>query len=536
MQRHDTDRVVIVGAGPTGLTLASELARAGVPCTVVERRSGRSEESRALGLHARTLEMLDLRGVATELVERGHSVRKVRLSLGHKLIDLGRLDSRFPYLHILPQSVTEEVLEEHARGLGAEVVRNTRVIALHQDDDGVTVRVRQGTHEWDERAAYVVGCDGAHSAVRNLLGVPFRGKTYPFTIIVADVRLEHPPHDDLLLQVGPGGIIVATAFGDGWYRMGCIDRLRAWSNEPVTMEEVRATLARVAGRDLGPSDPRWMSRFRIQERHADRYRVGRVLLAGDAAHLHSPLGGQGLNVGIQDAMNLGWKLVAEMHGWGVPGILDSYEAERRPVAARIIKATDVATYAMTTASPRLRRVRGVVAPIALSTPHVQRVVREHLSGVAVSYRPPDGRRHRFDGRRLPDRDVVLANGRTTRVAELLRPGRFVLLDFTPDGATRAAATAWAGRVDAVVARRPATGMRRASALLVRPDGYVAWASDTRSPSSLASEARAALARWCGAPDAGVAIAGSRGIAAAVGGAAAQIAPALPAVALVAEHA
>lgn len=534
MQHNDTDRVVIVGAGPTGLTLASELALAGVPCTVIERRSGRTEESRALGLHARTLEMLDLRGVARELVERGHSVRQVRLSLGQKIIDLGRLDSRHPYLHILPQSVTEEVLEEHAVGLGAEVVRNTRVVGLTQDDDGVTVRVRSGDREWDERAAYVVGCDGAHSAVRNLLGVPFRGKTYPFTIIVADVALEHPPRDDLLLQVGPGGIIVATAFGDGWYRMGCIDRLRPWSNEPVTMDEVRTTLARVAGRDLGPSEPRWMSRFRIQERHAERYRVGRVLLAGDAAHLHSPLGGQGLNVGIQDAMNLGWKLAAEMNGWAAPGLLDSYEAERRPVAARIIKATDVATYAMTTASRRLQRVRGVVAPVALSMPHVQRLVREHLSGVAVSYRPPEGRRHRLEGRRLTDLDLTLADGSRARVSELTRSGRFVLLDLTRGGRTPSVAAAWAGRVDAVVARRPAKVLRGVTALLLRPDGYVAWASDTRSADALATEARAALTRWCGRNDAGVATGAGRGVAAVLGGAATQLAPALPAVALVAE--
>lgn len=492
----DTE-IVIVGAGPTGLFLARELTAAGHRCRVLERRTHTTGESRALGLHARTLEALDLRGLAGEFLSQGNPIRSVRVSLGQSQLDLSRLDTRFGQLHILPQSTTETLLEQHLVSLGGRVDRGVECLGVEQDTDGVTLHLTDGSRRWQERAAWVVGCDGSRSPVRQSLGIGFDGAVYPYTIIVADVRLRRPPSDPLLIHIGPRGLVVSTDFGNGWFRMGVIDRNKPWSDEPVTLEEVRDTLAHMFGYDLGPSEPLWTSRFRIQERQATTYRKGRVLLAGDAAHVHSPLGGQGLNLGIQDALNLGWKLSAVIRGDCPDSLLDTFVDERRRVSNGVIKATDIATRMMT--SPRFgpRHMRRAAVPAVLRTRRGHDTAVGYLSGIAISYPTSrvDGDGD-LVGRRMPDADLVGPDNAETTLFALLRGGSFVLLDQT-DGAAGEFVRPWGDRVRHVRARivgRPE--LARQDWLLVRPDGYCGWAGGRADAARLT----AALRRWVGRTD------------------------------------
>jgi 2-polyprenyl-6-methoxyphenol hydroxylase-like FAD-dependent oxidoreductase len=491
-------RVLVVGAGPTGLALAGELALAGVPCRVIERRGWRTKESRAFVLHARTMEQLALRGVAGEALAWSRPVSRLRVSTTGTAVEFGRLDSQFPHLTVLPQSVTEDVLEEWARKLGVEIIRHAEVYDLNQDGSSVTLKIRSEEGEWEERAAYAVGCDGAHSVVRQLLGVPFEGDTLEFAAILADVRLRRPPIAEFMAHPGHGGVLVSAPYPDGWFRVAVLDRSRSWTSEPVSLDELASTLRRVTGHDLDPYAPRWMARFRLHERLAERYRHGRVLLAGDAAHLHSPLGGQGLNVGIQDAFNLGWKLAATMGGWAQEGLLDSYEHERRPVAGDVIRATSRATKVMTATSPLVRAARTLALSRLLRTELVQRRMREAMSGIAVRYAPGCAEDGSLSGRRLPNVRLSLPDGKVRRLYDMMADGRFALLDLGPRAACASAVGGWADRVRPIAADLlDPEAIGGAVAVLVRPDGYVAWSTAAQNPGRRAAECRDALIRWCG---------------------------------------
>jgi 2-polyprenyl-6-methoxyphenol hydroxylase-like FAD-dependent oxidoreductase len=285
--------VLVVGAGPTGLALACELALAGVHCRVLERRAEEPNLTRAFAVHARTLELLDARGLADEVLLHGHRVDQVAPVPG-AVLSLGILDTRYPYLLIVPQSGTERVLRAHAERLGVEIVRGARVTGLRQDHDGVTVEVA-GTAA--ERARYVVGCDGAHSTVRDLAGIEFAGRQYETHILLADVRLTTPPAEPMFARTNQDGAVVCVPFGDGWYRLIAWDRRRenVPLSEPVGRAEIVDAFTHIAGSDLGIGEMRWSTRFLSERRQAGRYRDGRVFLAGDAAHVHSPLGAQGMN-------------------------------------------------------------------------------------------------------------------------------------------------------------------------------------------------------------------------------------------------
>src|SRR5215207_3711624 len=428
----DASSVVVVGAGPTGLMLAGEMALAGVSCRILERRAEESNLTRAFGVHARTLEVLDMRGMADEVLPQGLRVPEVRPHLGkvQLRLDLNHPESRFPYVLIVSQARTEKVLEARARALGVDIVRGAEVVGLRQDDSGVEVMVDGPDGTPTERADYVVGCDGAHSAVRRLLGIGFVGASYDTHIMLADVRLSEELPTAVNAYVGRDGVVLLPTFGGDWHRAVIWDRHREHIplDEPLGIDEVRDSLRRIAGTDLGVKEMRWSTRFLSERRQAEGYQVGRVFLAGDAAHVHSPLGALGMNTGIQDAMNLGWKLAAEVHGWAPPYLLDSYQAERHPVGREALRVTDL-LHRVAVAPGVVRAVRPLLARFLLALGPVRRAMRRRISGLAIAYPPPRGERaHPWTGQRVPDATVG-----ESRLYELMRRGRFVLLDRTGTG-------------------------------------------------------------------------------------------------------
>ena len=368
------DDVVVVGAGPTGCAVAGEVARAGGSVTVLEKHAAPSPLSRAFGVHARTLELLDSRGLADELVATGTPVDRLQL-VGDAGLDLSRLPSRFPFVLMTPQVHVDRLLERYALDAGARVERGVTVTGLDQDGDGVVVRA--GEREW--RARWVVGADGVHSAVRQLAGLPFPGRSVLRSVVLADVRLPGLAATELRVDVDAHGFGFLAPFGDGWFRLIGWDRRRqVGTDAPVEDAEVAGLLQRVFGLPMG--EVRWSSRFASDERQVPTYRAGRVLLAGDAAHVHSPAGGQGMNTGIQDAFALGWRLAA--------GDPDGYERERRPVGATVLRSSGATIRLITLGGVRGRVARAVVLRGLLRLPPVARRGAGLFSGVGIRYPGP----------------------------------------------------------------------------------------------------------------------------------------------------
>jgi hypothetical protein len=306
------------------------------------------------------------------------------------------------------------------------------------------------------------------------------------------VRLGEAPEEVLTVDAARDGFIFIAPFGDGWYRVIAWDRRRELPDDaPLELEEIREITRRVLGTDYGMHDPRWMSRFHSDERQVPHYRVGRVFLAGDAAHVHSPAGGQGMNTGLQDAANLGWKLAAALQGWAPEGLLDSYHAERYPVGRAVVRGSGALLRLTLAQSPATRAVRWLLANVFGRFGSPPAIVSRAVSGIGISYAAPRGE-HRLVGRRAPD--VRLASGKAgeTRLYEMLRGGRFVLL--TPAGAEAAIGRGWTGRVDIATPADATLPM-----MLVRPDGYVAWVTDETAPASRDAALRKALPHWCGLP-------------------------------------
>jgi 2-polyprenyl-6-methoxyphenol hydroxylase-like FAD-dependent oxidoreductase len=468
-----TSEVVVVGAGPTGLMLACELALGGTKVRLIDERTDMPNITRAFAVHARTLELLDARGLADELLTRGVPVRELAPP-GGAMLNLAELPTRFGMVLIVPQSGTEKILQARADELGIEIVRGAEVVGLTQDGDGVTVECAGGD---SMRAGYVVGCDGAHSTVRSQLGIDFVGKQYETHILLADVQLTRAPGETLTGVTNEKGVVLVIPFGDGWFRAIAWDRLREQAplREPVTLQEIRDSFERIAGHDFGMTEMRWSSRFLSERRQARHYRKGRVFLAGDAAHVHSPLGGQGMNTGIGDAMNLGWKLAAAVRGCAPPALLDSYEAERHPVGASVLRLTDMFNQLVLGNSKPRRLLRSALVGAATRVPRGKRLIAERLSGIGIAYPHPHGDDWMV-GRRMPD---IVCDGK--RVYELLRDGKFVLVTAAPVELNRP------DIVHAVDAHPELP-----DAVLVRPDSYVAWASE-RLPG--AADLAAAVNSW-----------------------------------------
>lgn len=444
--------VAIVGAGPAGLLLAGDLARAGVEVTVFERRSGTSNLTRAFGVHARTLEMLDARGLADELIATGAKVERLRL-FDRIRVDLTQLPSRFPFLLITPQFNVERLLEERALKAGASIVRGAELIGLAEN--ALTFAGRADVTAFDQTGAvtadWIVGADGVHSKVREAVGLPFPGRSVLTSIMLADVRLATPPADVLAVNAVGDAFAFVAPFGDGWHRIFAWDRRhQVGDQEPVTLDEIRAVTRRALGTDFGIIESRWMSRFHSDERQVPSYRIGQVFLAGDAAHVHSPAGGQGMNTGLQDAANLSWKLAAAVHGWAPAGLLDSYQAERHPVGKLVLRSSGALIRLAMVRSAGGRFARNTAGSALMSLPPVMHKAAGILSGVGIDY--PGAPRAA---------DQPLQDG--TRLYEALRSGRHILLTNNQP---------LPGYGDKLLTTPPETPSPNAT--LIRPDGYVAW--------------------------------------------------------------
>ncbi|MFT2816754.1 rifampin monooxygenase [Leifsonia sp. A12D58] len=455
--------VIIVGAGPTGVMLASELRLRGIDVLVLEKDAEPTKIARALGLHTRSVEILDQRGLLDPFLALGQTYPLGGFA-GIPAPPPAHLDTAHPYLLGIPQILTERLLLEHAAELGVKIRRECEVVGVSQDELGVTVELTDGTQLLSR---FLVGCDGGRSAVRKLLGVGFPGEPSRQEMLLGVVELAMPADeiDRIVTEVrqthknfGAGPV------GDGLYRVVTpADGVAEDRAAPPTLAELSDQLRVFAGTDFGAHSPRWLSRFGDATRLADRYRIGRVFLAGDAAHIHPPYGGQGLNLGIQDAFNLGWKLAAEVAGWAPTWLLDSYHAERHPVAADVLDITRVLGELLLQ-EPGPQAVRRLITEL-INFEDVNRHLVEKVSGIGIRYDFGDEPGHELLGRRL--RDIRLTRG---RLYELMHAGRGLLLDQTGE----LSIDGWADRVDHVVDVREELDV---SAVLLRPDSHIVWVGD-----------------------------------------------------------
>ncbi|MGI5198014.1 FAD-dependent monooxygenase [Streptomyces sp. CA-288835] len=481
-----TNSVIVVGSGPTGLLLAGDLATAGIPVTLVEKRPQKiSNLSRAFAVHARTLEQFDSRGLADELEAKGQPVDRLRL-FGRLDIALDTLPSRFKHLLVLPQYEIETALRRRAVEAGVRFAYETEVTGLVQDEDEVTLRVRGPGGEAEElRAAYVVGADGMRSAVRESIGLPFPGRSVIRSVVLADVKLAEEPPTLLTVNAVGDAFAFLAPFGDGYYRVIGWHRGRnVPDSEPLDLDEVKEITRLALGRDYGMHDARWMSRFHSDERQAPAYRVGRVFLAGDAAHVHTPAGGMGMNTGLQDAANLSWKLAATLKGYGPADLLDTYQAERHPVGKAVLRSSGGIVRLAMAKRPWTLAARALLTSFLNKVRPARERMLGQVTGIGFAYPAPRGA-HPMTGRRVPD--VALQNG---RLYEALRGGRFVLITSADTAGAPAGVDTDARKVRLTVA---SWASDRRTTLLVRPDGYAAWAAE----SATAEEIEKALATAVG---------------------------------------
>jgi len=480
--------VTIVGGGPTGLMLAGELALAGVGVEVLERRStSELVGTRARGFHSRTIEIFDQRGIVDRFLSEGQTAQV--LGFANTRLDVADLPSRHPYTLGLGQSHIEQILLGWVEELGVPIRRGVEVTGFAQDDTGVEVHLADAE---SLRTGYLVGADGGRSVVRTAAGIDFVGAEATRSHLIAEVEVtEETPTGIRLDEVG---IHAMNVMEDGRTVGMVVTEQRLGSGTEPSLADLSEALKAVYGTDFGIHDPRWMSRFTDATRQATAYRTGRVLIAGDAAHVHPPTGGQGIGLGVQDAVNLGWKLAQVVRGVSPDGLLDTYQAERHPATARVLKNV-MAQAMLQRGDPRTDAMRDTITDVlGFEGPRVQ--LAGLLSGLDVRYDFGEG--HPLLGRRMPDLELTTAGG-PQRVFELLHDARPLLLDF---GETRATdITPWTDRVQHVGAgpagtwELPVVGAVPApTAVLIRPDGHVAWVGDGTQ-----TGLREALTTWFGPP-------------------------------------
>ncbi|UQX05438.1 FAD-dependent monooxygenase [Streptomyces sp. RerS4] len=482
--------VIVVGAGPAGLMLAGELRLAGVKTIVLERLAERTGESRGLGFTARTMEVFDQRGLLprfgdVETSPVGH--------FGGLPVDFGVLDGAHQAAKTVPQSKTEEVLEAWALELGADLRRGHEVVKVLDGPDAVAVEVKGPNGVQTLRAPYLVGCDGGRSTIRKAAGFDFPGTAATLEMFIADVKgLDLDPA--MTGSTYSGGMVMVGPLPDGVTRLVLCER----GNPPKRRttapgyDEVVAGWKRVTGQDISAGEPIWVTAFGNATRQISEYRRGRVLLAGDAAHIHLPAGGQGMNTSVQDAVNLGWKLASVVRGKAPEALLDTYHEERHPVGRRLLMNTRAQGLLLLSGS-EVQPLRDVLTEL-IRYEDVSRHLAGMVSGLEIRYEL-DGGRHPLLGRRMPHLELAGADFKAS-VPDLLHAGRGVLLDLTDNEVLRRRAAGWTDRVDIVTAEphglRADSPLAGTTAVLLRPDGHVAWAA----PGSH-GDLPMALERWFG---------------------------------------
>jgi 2-polyprenyl-6-methoxyphenol hydroxylase-like FAD-dependent oxidoreductase len=478
-------QVLIAGAGPAGLWLAHELALAGVSVLVLEREEKRGPHSRALGIQPRTIEVLAMRNRHKDTLAAGRALPNWHFGMLESRVDLGSLPTPFPFLLAQPQTVTEELLERYATELGAVVRRGHEVKSLVQDDSSVTVGVSGPDGEYEVSAPYVVGADGGRSTVRREAGIDFPGSETSAYGFLGEVILDSPPQNPGFAALSEAGRLLVAPLPDGRYRVTGYDPANQQRDTPMTLNTLRDAALRIAGTDFGMRDPSWLSRFGNATRLAAAYRDRRVLLAGDAAHIHWPAGGVGLNVGLQDAMNLGWKLAAVVQGRADTELLDTYHTERHPVGAELAEHTKAQGALITGLTPEVTALRGLLNEAIATEPAFARMLAGKLAGLDITYRPAEPDAHPLTGDRAHDPE---GEG----VFPLLYDGRAVLLTMggEPVGSEVAERAASAG-ISVHPSRLAETGgaaWSGVTAALIRPDGRVWWATEQpRSGAEFTSE-------------------------------------------------
>ncbi len=434
--------VLVVGAGPTGMTIAIELARRNVNVRIIERRTEPSSRSKAMVVHARTLELMNIWGVADEMVHRGYTSPGIDFSANSKKplrANIHKLDTQFPYILILPQAETEEILESYLNKLGVEIERGRSLAEFSQTKEGVygTIEcVESGMSNFDTR--YIVGADGVNSLTRKTLGLPFEGSSYSWTAFLGDVRVYgHHAEGGTEQFSNNRGLGFIVPFEDGFHRVVTIDRNYQDDRDTrdLKLEELQESIGAIMEKQVELRDPKWLTRWGSSLRLVPQYRVGRVFLSGDAAHTHSPAGGQGMNTGIQDAFNLGWKIAFVVKGEAPEALLNTYNLERHAVGKRVLRISDFLLRSLLLRQPLLRRLRVALFRIFIPLSPIQRKLTLNLSGLGIRYQKQGSK---LAGMRMPDMELMSAKHEKVKLYKLLDfPGYTLLIFIDPNQAQSA---------------------------------------------------------------------------------------------------